>query len=135
MVTDQVGAGTIRRVQVSQQGYYREDLALVHDRGFGFHAAACAPGIVGFLEPVRSSGGIVLKLGCGSGLLTRELVAAGHRVIATDASPAMLKLAEGRLGGRALQIRQPTLPDDPLPAADAIVAIGHRSTIFLMPHR
>lgn len=112
-------------MDASQPRYYRDDLSLVHDRGFGFHAAACAPGILAFLEPIRSSGGIVLELGCGSGLLTRELVAAGHRVIATDASPAMLKLAEARLGGRAVEIRQLTLPDDPLPAADAIVAIGH----------
>jgi SAM-dependent methyltransferase len=46
-------------------------------------------------------------------------------VIATDASPEMLKLAEERLGGRALELRRLTLPDDPLPAADAIVAVGH----------
>ena len=73
--------------------YYRRDLALVHHRGFGFHARACAPGILALLEPVRSRNGLVLELGCGSGLLTRELTAAGHRVIATDASPAMLDLA------------------------------------------
>lgn len=112
-------------MQAPHRRYYREDLALVHDRGFGFHAAACAPGILAWLEPVRSAGGIVLELGCGSGLLEGELIGAGHRVIATDASPAMLKLAEERLAGRALEIRQLTLPDDPLPPADAIVAIGH----------
>jgi SAM-dependent methyltransferase len=112
-------------VQAGPPPYYREDLALVHDRGFGFHAAACAPGVLAFLEPVRSAGGVVLELGCGSGLLTRELVAAGHRVIATDASPAMLELAWRRVGTRALELRQLTLPDDPLPAADAVVAIGH----------
>jgi SAM-dependent methyltransferase len=111
-------------MEASQPGYYREDLALVHDRGFGFHAEACAPGILAFLEPLRPAGGIVLELGCGSGRLTRELVAAGHRVIATDASRAMLKLAEERLAGEALEVRQVTLPDDPLPAADAIVAVG-----------
>lgn len=112
-------------VDRSRPRYYREDLALVHDRGFGSHAAACAPGLIAFLEPVRATGGILLELGCGSGLLTRELVEAGHRVIATDASPAMLKLAERRLSGRGLEIRQLTLPDDPLPTADAIVATGH----------
>ncbi len=105
--------------------YYREDLALVHDRGYGFHAAACAPGVLAFLEPIRSAGGTVLEVGCGSGLLTRELVEAGHRVIATDGSPAMLKLAERRVGQRALEIRRLTLPDDPLPAVDAVVAVGH----------
>jgi SAM-dependent methyltransferase len=104
--------------------YYRADLALVHHCGFGFHASSCAPGILELLAPVREAGGLVLELGCGSGLLTKELVTAGHRVIATDASPAMLEIAR-ELVGEAAEIRRLTLPDDPLPAADAIVAVGH----------
>ena len=52
------------------------------------------PGILALLEPVRARGGLVLEVGCGSGLLTRHLVDAGHRVIATDASPAMVELAQ-----------------------------------------
>jgi SAM-dependent methyltransferase len=104
---------------------YRRDLAAVHHRGFGFHAAACAPGILALLAPVRARRGLVLELGCGTGLLTRELVSAGHRVIATDASPAMLDVARDVLADRAQEVRQLTLPDDPLPEADAIVAVGH----------
>jgi SAM-dependent methyltransferase len=45
-------------------------------------------------------------------------------VIATDASPAMLDLARSHVGD-ALDIRRLTLPDDPLPAADAVVGVGH----------
>ena len=105
--------------------YYRHDLALVHHRGFGFHAAAVAPGILDLLAPVRARRGVVLELGCGTGLLTRELIAAGHRVIATDASPAMLEVAAGLVGDAAEDVRQLTLPDEPLPPADAIVAVGH----------
>lgn len=101
--------------------YYRMDLTLVHHRGFAHHAELCADGILALLEPVR--GGSVLELGCGSGHLTRELLRAGHRVIATDASPAMLELARREAPGA--EIRQLTLPDDPLPAADAIVSVGH----------
>jgi len=101
--------------------YYREDLALVHHLGFGFHADACAPGILALLEPVR--GGIILELGCGSGLLTRYLVEAGHRVVATDASQAMLALARQTAPGA--QVRQLVLPDDSLPECDAVVSIGH----------
>jgi SAM-dependent methyltransferase len=104
---------------------YRRDLAAVHHRGFAGHAAACAPGIVEILAPVRARRGLVLELGCGTGLLTRELLAAGHRVIATDASPDMLDIARGLVGEAAEEVRQLTLPDDPLPPADAIVAIGH----------
>jgi SAM-dependent methyltransferase len=103
--------------------YYRRDLALVHHLGFGFHADACAPGILALLEPVLAQGGTVVEVGCGSGLLTRYLVDAGHRVIATDASPAMLELARENVPGA--EIARVVLPDDPIPAADAIVGVGH----------
>jgi len=103
--------------------YYRADLALVHDRGFGIHAQRCAPGVLALLEPVLARGGLVLEIGCGSGLLTRHLVDAGHRVLATDASPAMLDLARDAVPGADL--RELALPDDPLPEADAVVGIGH----------
>jgi len=102
--------------------YYQHDLALVHARGFGKHADRCAPGLLDLLAPVR--GGLVVEVGCGAGALTRHLLAAGHRVIATDASAAMLELARAALGEEA-DLRQLTLPDDPLPAADAIVSVGH----------
>lgn len=104
--------------------YYRRDLALVHHLGFGFHADACAPGILTQLEPVRQRNGRVLELGCGSGLLTRHLVKAGHRVVATDASPAMVDLAREYAAG-AEAVRVLVLPDDPLPEADAVVSVGH----------
>jgi SAM-dependent methyltransferase len=104
--------------------YYRRDLALVHHRGFGFHADMCAPGILARLEPVRARGGLVLEVGCGSGLLTRHLLDAGHRVVASDASPAMLDLARATAPD-AESVVQITLPDDPLPVADAVVSVGH----------
>jgi len=104
--------------------YYRDDLALVHHLGFGLHADATAPGILALLEPVRDRHGLVLELGCGSGLLTRHLLDAGHRVIATDASPAMLELAR-ETAPDAEDIRQVILPADPLPEADAVVSVGH----------
>jgi SAM-dependent methyltransferase len=115
--------------------YYQQDLALVHDRGYGHHGDRCAPGILALLPPDA----LVLELGCGAGALTRHLLAAGHQVIATDASEAMLERARVALGGAALggaalggaalggaaDLRRLTLPDDPLPAADAIVSVGH----------
>jgi SAM-dependent methyltransferase len=102
--------------------YYRADLARIHHLGFGFHADDTAPGVLALLEPIR--GGLVVEIGCGSGLLTRQLVDAGHRVVATDASPAMLDLAHA-YAGDADQIRRLALPDDPIPEADAIVGVGH----------
>lgn len=104
--------------------YYRADLARVHHLGFGFHADTVAPGILALLEPVLARGGLVLELGCGSGLLTRHLVDAGHRVIATDASPAMLELARETAPG-AEDVRVLVMPDDPMPEVDAVVSVGH----------
>ncbi len=104
--------------------YYRDNLALVHHRGFGFHADMCAPGIVALLGPVRDRRGLIVELGCGSGLVTRHLLDAGHRVVATDASPAMLELARAAAPD-AEDVRQVRLPDDPIPDADAIVSVGH----------
>jgi SAM-dependent methyltransferase len=104
--------------------YYREDLARAHHLGFGAHAELCAPGILKLLQPVLARKGLVLEVGCGSGLLTRYLVDAGHRVVATDASPAMLDLAREYVPD-AEAVRLLTLPDDPLPSVDAVVSIGH----------
>ena len=104
--------------------YYRPDLSLVHHRGFGFHADRCAPGILHLLRRVLEHQGTVLELGCGSGLLTRHLLDAGHRVIATDASPAMLEIAAEYVPD-AHEIRQLVLPTDPLPEVAAVVSVGH----------
>ena len=111
-------------VPAQDDPYYGRDLALVHHRGFGFHASACAPGVLRLLEPVLACDGLVLEIGCGSGLLTSHLVHAGHRVIATDASPAMLDVARDYLGAQAPELRRVALPG-PLPKADAIVGTGH----------
>ena len=104
--------------------YYRRDLALVHHLGFGFHADRCAAGVLRLLERVRERRGLVVELGCGTGLLTRYLLDAGHLVIATDASPAMLDLAR-ETAPDAEEVRTLVLPDDPIPDADAIVSVGH----------
>jgi SAM-dependent methyltransferase len=109
---------------IATDPYYRADLALVHHLGFGSHADDCAPGVLELLRPVRRREGTVLELGCGPGPLTRHLLAAGHRVIASDASPAMLDLARRHLPD-GQDVRLIVLPDDPLPAADAVVSVGH----------
>ena len=104
--------------------YYRRDLARVHHEGFSFHASKVAPGVLALLEPVREAGGLIVEFGCGSGLLTQELIAAGHRVIATDASPAMIDLAREVAPG-AVDYQVLALPGDALPPADALVGVGH----------
>jgi Methyltransferase domain len=63
-------------------------------------------------------------LGVATGLLTTALIDAGHRIIATDASPAMIEIAREVVNG-GCEVRPLILPDEPLPEADAIVTVGH----------
>ena len=111
-------------MSAERKPYYEADLAMIHHRGFAFHADDCAPGILRILASVLERRGLIVELGCGSGLLTRYLLDAGHRVIASDASPAMLEIAT-QVAFDAEDIRQIVLPDQPIPEADAIVSIGH----------
>ena len=104
--------------------YYRHTLAQIHHESFGFHADASAPGILALLHPVLERGGLVVEIGCGTGRLTRHLTDAGHRVIATDASPAMLDIARS-YAPEAIDHRIVALPRDGIPDADAIVSTGH----------
>ena len=95
----------------------------MHHLAFGGHADACARGLVALLAPVRERDGLVVELGCGSsGPLTRHLLDSAHRVIATDASPAMLELAR-RQAPTVEDLRLLVIPDDAIPAADAIVSM------------
>jgi len=50
-----------------------------------------------YLRVAADQGGPVLELGAGTGRVTAALAAAGHEVVAVDASPAMLARARERL--------------------------------------
>ena len=99
--------------------YYREDLSRIHAEGFGAYAESCAPGALNLIE---SDVG-VLEIGCGAGALTRQLIDAGHEVLATDASEAMLDLLSALVPEADSRLLR--MPSDPVPAARAIVSVGH----------
>lgn len=46
-----------------------------------------------FFELVPPPGTHTLEVGCGEGRVSRDLAARGHRVVAVDASPTLLKMA------------------------------------------
>ena len=72
---------------------YREDLAYIHHVGFGDFAALAAPGILRLLRRSGITSGLIVDLGCGSGILAEALLSAGYEVLGVDASPAMIRLA------------------------------------------
>ncbi len=72
---------------------YEEDLAYIHDAGFGDFAREAAPGLLRMMRRAGIRSGLVVDLGCGSGIWARELVDAGFDVLGVDISSAMLALS------------------------------------------
>jgi SAM-dependent methyltransferase len=75
---------------------YREDLAYIHDVGFGQMAEASAPVLIDALLAGGHQNGLVFDLGCGGGILAKALVGAAYDVRGFDISPAMVAIARKR---------------------------------------
>jgi hypothetical protein len=89
---------------------YGPDLAHVHDVAFGAWARDAAPFVCGRLREAGIADGLVVDLGCGSGIGAAELLAAGYDVLGVDASAEMLALArEWAPGARFLPSLEPLL--------------------------
>ena len=101
---------------------YTPDLAYIHDAGFGDRALAAADEVIRGLRARGIRDGLVVELGCGSGIGARELVRAGYDVWGVDISPAMIRLAREKapgarfVTGSMLRVK--------LPRCRAVTAIG-----------
>jgi SAM-dependent methyltransferase len=101
---------------------YRDDLAYIHDAGYGGTARAAGPVLV---EAMRQRGldrGLVIDLGCGSGILSRAVADAGYDVLGIDLSPAMIALARDRVPGGSFRVG--SLQSTGLPNCIAVAAVG-----------
>jgi HAD superfamily hydrolase (TIGR01549 family) len=98
--------------------HYRHDLAYIHHHGFSEFAESGAPFVIGLLPP----GAFVVEVGCGSGVLARELTNAGFDVLGFDASPAMIELARKTAPKARFEVA--AFETAELPACDAIIAMG-----------
>ncbi|MEC4815598.1 MAG: class I SAM-dependent methyltransferase [Scytonema sp. PMC 1069.18] len=102
--------------------WYREDLAFIHDVGFSDYALKSAPGILKILERNNIQKGLVLDLGCGSGLWAAELVHAGYRVLGIDISESMIAIARVRVP--AAEFRVESFLKTDIPPCNAVTSIG-----------
>ncbi len=108
--------------------WYGEDLAYIHDVGFGDYALQSAPGILEILDrSVKTREGLVVDLGCGSGLWANELTKARYRVLGIDISEAMIAIARSRTPDA--EFRVGSLFEAELPRCDAVTSIGEVFTI------
>jgi SAM-dependent methyltransferase len=101
---------------------YRDDLAHIHDAGFGRFAQAAAPVL---LEALKSGGitqGLVIDLGCGSGILSHAIYQAGYEILGVDISEAMIALARQRVPRGEFRVE--SLLKAKLPPSVAIAAVG-----------
>src|ERR671917_711923 len=102
--------------------FYQEDLAYIHDVGHADFALRSAPGILDVLRENGISDGLVVDLGCGSGLWARELLREGYRVLGIDISEAMVEISRRKAPGA--EFRVGSLFEAPLPPCDAVTAIS-----------
>lgn len=101
---------------------YAEDLAWIHHTGFAEFAESASSGILEILWKHGIRQGLVLDVGCGSGILSRELTRANFDVIGFDASTAMIDLARETAPAARFEVAR--FAEAALPPCDAIVAVG-----------
>lgn len=101
---------------------YGDDLAYIHDVGFGDFARGAAPGVLALLGQAGITEGLVVDLGCGSGIWAQRLGDEGYDVLGVDVSAGMLDLAHQR-APRAAFLHASFLDVD-LPACVAVTALS-----------
>jgi SAM-dependent methyltransferase len=98
--------------------FYPADLARIHDEGFGDFARAAACELHRHLPP----DGVVVELGCGTGISSEILARLGYDVLGIDISDEMLAIA--RVRAPRADFRRGSLWDAELPPCTAVTAIG-----------
>jgi len=113
---------TARARRAPAASAYGPDLAFVHDAGFSYFAERAGAEAIRLLARNGVRAGLVVDVGCGSGVFARRLLAAGYDVLGLDLSPAMVRLA--RKNAPRARFVVGSFADAPLPPCDAVVAMG-----------
>src|SRR5713226_3444490 len=119
-----MGSQTARqcRLRLRHPPMYARDLAYIHHHGFGDFAKLAAPGLLRLLRDAGIHRGLVVDLGCGSGIWARALLDNGHDVLGVDPSASMLELA--RHQAPAASFLQNSAYRAALPPCVAVTALG-----------
>jgi SAM-dependent methyltransferase len=101
---------------------YGEDLAYIHDVGFGSFARHASRWLISRLKQQGIRSGRIVELGCGSGISAAAFIDAGYDVVGFDISPAMIELA--RQHAPRGDFHQASFLDAELPPCIAVTSIG-----------
>jgi SAM-dependent methyltransferase len=103
---------------IMRRMFYGEDVAHTHDTGHSRFAEGAGTWLAGELSPP----GLVVELGCGSGVTCAALTDAGWDVLGIDGSAPMLEIARRRAPRARIEIGSAYEPV--LPECVAVTAIG-----------
>jgi SAM-dependent methyltransferase len=106
----------------TEQPTYRDDLAYIHDAGFGHLAANAGAMVIAQLQRAGINSGLVVDVGCGSGIMARQLRDAGYSVIGIDLSESLLEIARRRVPDGSFRVGSFATAD--VPPCVAVTAVG-----------
>jgi SAM-dependent methyltransferase len=102
--------------------WYKEDLAYIHDVGHSDYALKSAPGILEILAQNNIPEGLVVDLGCGSGLSASELTKVHYQVLGVDISESLVAIARTRVP--SAEFRVESLFKIDIPFCNVVISIG-----------
>lgn len=102
--------------------YYKENLAYIHDIGFSDFALKSVPGIIEILQDNNIKSGLIIDLGCGSGLSAQAFIKANYQVLGIDISPSMIEIARKRVPEAEFKVE--SLFQTNIPPCVAVTSIG-----------
>jgi SAM-dependent methyltransferase len=112
--------------------WYNEDLAYIHDVGFRDYALKSTPEILQLLHDRKIPTGLIVELGCGTGLTAEMLQQAGYQVLGIDISEGMINIAKSRVP--TAEFRVASLFTADIPACDAVISIGECLSYAFAPN-
>ena len=103
------------------QKYYQIDLSKIHDEGFYQHSTRSFPFIIKTINRFHKKG-LVVELGCGSGIIAKKLIENNYSVLGIDYSASMIKLAKQKVPKAKFLIS--SIHRYEIPKCIAVLAIG-----------
>lgn len=102
--------------------YYQSPLARVHDQSYGQHARLAAQELLSLLQKRSFHRGLVVGLGCGSGILEELVSRDGYEVAGVDYSEPLIAIARQRCPQGQFTVG--SVMDFDIPPCLAVTAIG-----------